>query len=238
MTEAMSLCGGVITPFYTALSDKIVKKANTNGEYVYNFYILPDYTIPIDQTNANIRSALTLSSTSTTIITSTNNVISLPGLIQMQTEDIQFFAAPALSIGSPISGLNSIVVTASITNMNGFIIVGCMNGIFDATTMTFPVAASIKKGLLSTNVTLLQVKMVQAIQNYNVTFSFSSLTSDTNYTFFYFCTPEDPTISAQSSTVGSFNAQTLQALIVDINFGGKLGVIWVGLALILCMILQ
>ena len=73
MTEAMSVCGGTITPFYTATTDVITKQANSNGEYVYNFYILPDYTIPIDPTNANIRSALTLSSTSTTIITSTNN---------------------------------------------------------------------------------------------------------------------------------------------------------------------
>lgn len=71
MTEAMSVCGGVITPFYTASTDLIIKQANSNGEYMYNFYILPDYTIPIDTTNANIRSSLTLSSTSTTIITST-----------------------------------------------------------------------------------------------------------------------------------------------------------------------
>jgi hypothetical protein len=81
----MSVCGGSLTPFYTSVNNKVVKQANSNGEYVYNFYVLPDYTIPIDPTNANIRSALTLSSTSTTIITSTNNVLSLPGLIQMQT---------------------------------------------------------------------------------------------------------------------------------------------------------
>lgn len=72
--------------------------------------------------------------------------------------------------------------------MNGFIIIGCMNGVFDSTTMTYPVAASIKKGLLSTNVPLLQVKMIQAIQNYNVTFSFSGLSDNTEYTFFYFAT--------------------------------------------------
>lgn len=215
----MSTCGGTITPFYSQTTDKILKQANSNGEYVYNFYILPDYTIPIDQTNANIRSALTLSSTSTTIITSTNNVISLPGLVQMQTEDIQFFASPVITISSPISGLSSIVVTGMVTNMNGFIIIGCMNGVFDSSTMTYPVAASIKKGLLSTNVSLLQVKMIQVIQNYNVTFSFSGLSDNTEYTFFYFATTEDPTISAQSSAVGTFNALTLQALIVDINFG-------------------
>lgn len=227
MTEAMSVCGGAITPFYTNETDVITKQANSNGEYVYNFYILPDYTIPIDPTNANIRSALTLSSTSTTIITSTDNVQDLPGLIQMQTEDIQFFATPSLTISTPISGLNSIVVTGSITNMNGFIVMGCMNGAFNVTSMTFPTATYIKKGLLSTNVTLMQVKMIYAIQNYNVTFSFSGLTDNKEYTCFYYATTEDPTISAESTTVKSFNAITLQALIVDINFSIILQNIWV-----------
>lgn len=31
MTEAMSVCGGQITPFYTATTDTIVKQANSNG---------------------------------------------------------------------------------------------------------------------------------------------------------------------------------------------------------------
>lgn len=67
----------------------------------------------------------------------------------MNTEDIQFFSSPNLKVNSPISGLNSLVVTASITNMNGFIVIGCMDGLFDAVTMTFPTASFIKKGLIS-----------------------------------------------------------------------------------------
>lgn len=149
MTEAMSVCGGSISPFYLTSTDVIIKEANSNGEYMYNFYILPDYTIPIDTTNANVRSSLTLSSTSTTVITSTSNFQSLPTLIQMNTEDIQFFATPNLKMNSPVSGLNSLVVTASITNMNGFIVIGCMNGLFDSSIMTFPTASYIKKGLIS-----------------------------------------------------------------------------------------
>lgn len=62
--------------------------------------------------------------------------------------------------------------------MNGFIIIGCMNGVFVDSTMTMPTAAYIKKGMLSTNVTLLAVKMRYAIQNYNVTMSFSGLTDN------------------------------------------------------------
>lgn len=144
----------------------------------------------------------------------------------MQTEDIQFFASPSLTVSSPISGLNSLVVTAFITNMNGFIVMGCMNGKFDSASMTFPTATYIKKGLMSTNVTLLQVKMIYAIQNYNISFAFSGFSDNTEYTCFYFATTEDPTISAESTTVRSFNAQTLQALIVDINFQGSLYAIW------------
>lgn len=62
--------------------------------------------------------------------------------------------------------------------MNGFVIIGCMDGVFDSTTMTFPTASYIKKGLISTNFTLLQVKMIYAIQNYNVTFSFTGLSDN------------------------------------------------------------
>lgn len=53
-----------------------------------------------------------------------------------------------------------------------------MNGVFVDSTMTMPTAAYIKKGMLSTNVTLLAVKMRYAIQNYNVTMSFSGLTDN------------------------------------------------------------
>lgn len=205
----MSVCGGARTVFYTADTDVIANEANTNGEYLYNFYILPDYSIPVDLTNQNIRSALTLSSTSTNIITTTANSASLPQFIQMQTEDIQFFTTPTVSLLSTVSGLNSIVAKASITNMNGFIVMGCMDGTFDASSMTLPTAASIKKGLLSTNVPLLQVKMIYSIQNYNVSFSFGRLTDNREYTFFYYATTEDPTISAESTPVRTFNAKTL-----------------------------
>jgi hypothetical protein len=53
--------------------------------------------------------------------------------------------------------------------MNGFIVMGCMNGVFDSNTMTYPTATFIKQGLISTNVPLFAVKMIYAIQNYNVT---------------------------------------------------------------------
>lgn len=102
-----------------------------------------------------------------------------------------------------------------------------MNGVFNFGSMTFPTATYIKKGLISTNVTLMQVKMIYAIQNYNVSFSFSGLSDNKEYTCFYFGTTEDPTISAESTTVKSFNAQTLQALIVDINFAYILQNIWI-----------
>lgn len=102
--------------------------------------------------------------------------------------------------------------------MNGFIVVGCMNGVFNSNTMTYPTASNIKKGLLSPSVNLFKVKMIYAIQNYNISFEFSGFADNTEYTCFYFATTEDPTISAESTSVGSFNAQTLQALIVDINF--------------------
>ena len=84
--------------------------------------------------------------------------------------------------------MNSIVVSGTITNMNGFIVIGCMNGIFDSNSMTYPTATFIKQGLISTNVPLKSVKMIYAIQNYNITFSFSGFADNTEYTCFYFAT--------------------------------------------------
>lgn len=136
----------------------------------------------------------------------------------MQTEDIQFFTTPTLSISDPISGLNSIVVTASITNMNGFIIIGCMDGVFNTSTMTLPSSINIKKGLLEENSPLLAVKMLYAIQNFNITISFTGLADNKEYSFFYFATQEDPTLVATGTTVKRFNAKTLEALTVNINW--------------------
>lgn len=78
-------------------------------------------------------------------------------------------------MSDPISGLNSVVVTGSITNMNGFLVVGCMNGVYDANTMTLPTTSNIKKGLFDDGIALKQVKMIFSTQNFNSTIEFSGL---------------------------------------------------------------
>ena len=150
--------------------------------------------------------------------------------------DIQIYTSPVMNISSPLSGLTSVVITASITNMNGFIIVGAMQGAFDATTMTVPSTTSIKNGQFSQSVNLAAVQMIHTTQNYNTTFQFNNLNANTLYTFFYFCTVEDPAITALSSSVGTMSAQTLQMLIIDINWQPELRYLW-GLALMLLMLL-
>ena len=195
-TEAIHYCGLKNTIFYKNDSSVIENEPNSDGEYVYNFYIIPDYSIPNDTTNTDIRSSLALSSTSTTIITSTASFIDLPELIQMQTEDIQVFTTPTMTVSDPISGLNSVVVTGSITNMNGFLVVACMDGTFDSNTMTVPTTSNIKKGLFETSIALKQVKMLYANQNYNITLEFTDLPDNTEFTFFYFASSEDTTVTS------------------------------------------
>jgi hypothetical protein len=85
MTEAMSYCNHKPYNFYLNDSSIIGNQADSSGYYIYNFYILPDYTISNDNTNVDVRNALSLHSFSSTIITSTNNYLSLPELVQMQT---------------------------------------------------------------------------------------------------------------------------------------------------------
>lgn len=76
--------------------------------------------------------------------------------------------------------------------------------------------------------------MIHTTQNYNTTFQFNNLNANTLYTFFYFCTVEDPAITALSSTVGTLSAQTLQMLIIDINWQPSLTYLWLlGLSLVM-----
>jgi len=71
--------------FYPSTTTKIGNRYNSNGEFIYAFYIQPDTTIPSDTTNSNIRNSLTINTFTTTIITSTANYINLPSLVQMLT---------------------------------------------------------------------------------------------------------------------------------------------------------
>ena len=123
-------------------------------------------------------------------------------------------------------------VTALITNMNGFIVMGVMAGSFNSSTMTIPSASNIKSGKFSSTQSLSAVQMIHTTQNYNTSFQFSGLSANTLYTFFYFCTVEDPGITALSSSVSTFSAQTLQMLVININFGLEMSYVW-GLALLL-----
>jgi hypothetical protein len=84
-TEAISYCGQTNTIFYNSTSSFILDAANSNNQYIYNFYIIPDYSLQQDSTNLNIRQQLSQQTFSTQIITSTNNFIGLPTLVQMQT---------------------------------------------------------------------------------------------------------------------------------------------------------
>lgn len=123
-----------------------------------------------------------------------------------------------MTISAPVSGLTSIVISASITNMNGFIVIGVMNQVFNASVMTIPSVTNIKQGIFSTNISLSAVQMIHSTQNYNTTFQFTGLTSNTLYTIFYFSTVEDPSITSLSSTVSYTTAQTLQMLTININW--------------------
>jgi hypothetical protein len=81
----MSYCNNKPYTFYPNDTSKIANQADSSGEYIYNFYILPDYTIPADTTNVDIRNSLALHSFTSTIITNTVNYLALPELVQMQT---------------------------------------------------------------------------------------------------------------------------------------------------------
>lgn len=85
LTEASSYCGSGTHVFYANDADFILNQPDSNGWYIYGFYIEPDFTLASDSTNTNIRNQLSISTSATTIMTSTANYINLPSLVQMQT---------------------------------------------------------------------------------------------------------------------------------------------------------
>lgn len=140
-----------------------------------------------------------------------------------------------MTISAPISGLTSVVLTAAITNMNGFIVIGVLNQLFNASTMTIPSTNNIKQGIFSQSVSLVAVQMIHSTQNYNTTFQFAGLTANTLYSFFYFCTVEDPSITSLTSAVSYTTAQTLQMLTININWAPGLTLFLLPLLLLLLL---
>lgn len=116
------------------------------------------------------------------------------------------------------SGIYSIEISAQITNMNGFIVMGVYQGIYDAQNMTLPITTDIKQGKFNINETLVSTKMIHASQNVAKKLTFSSLNSNTDYVIFYFCTIENPHLVSLSSKVNYIQVKTLQLLTIDANW--------------------
>jgi len=56
----MSYCGNTPYIFYASGNNTILNQPDSNGWYIYGFYIEPDFTIASDLTNANIRNQLSI----------------------------------------------------------------------------------------------------------------------------------------------------------------------------------
>ena len=97
----MSYCDNTPYVFYANNTETILNEPDSNGWYIYGFYIMPDYTLASDSTNTDIRNQLALSTSATTIITSTADYISLPSLVQMQTYSILYSVTTSKSTPRP-----------------------------------------------------------------------------------------------------------------------------------------
>lgn len=223
-TEAISYCGSTNDIFYNSTSTLMLDAANSNNQYIYNFYIIPDYNLQQDSTNLNIRQLLSQQSFSTQIITSTNNFVGLPTLVQMQTSDVENLGAPTYGVGGVLSGLTGITLNVTITNMNGFVVFAVMDGTFTSN-MSLPTTSNLKQGLFQANTPLLQVQIQYAPQNYNVSFTFSPLKQNQTYSMFHFATVDDPTLTALSTSVTAISVTTLAATTIDINYQYRLSVL-------------
>ena len=105
-------------------------------------------------------------------------------------------------------------MTFPIKNQQLYVVIGLLSSYFNATSMSLPTPYMIKSGKFSES-----VKFDKVFMNYTtneITFNFQGLTSDTQYSIFYFITVDNPAINAKHSEVKYINLVTLPFLTIDL----------------------
>lgn len=135
---------------------------------------------------------------------------------------------PTMDLMSIKPNNNGAFVQATLNNMNGFILVAMMKGLFYPN-MTKPSTVNIKQGyvsrlfrLFNEFLTLDAVQMQYSPLGATVNFTISTLLSDTDYTLYYFCTVDDPQFSALSGEVYALNITTLPIYTITVDWAGRL----------------
>jgi len=50
-----------------------------------------------------------------------------------------------------VASLHEVSIGVAITNMDGFVVIGCMVGIYNSTSMILPTPPDIKRGMMDSN---------------------------------------------------------------------------------------
>lgn len=85
MTAAMSTCYDRRMVFYPNATTTLIEPTLSNGIYSYGIYILPDYSLQYDNTNANVKAKLSDPLFLSKMLTATANSSQLPWLISLST---------------------------------------------------------------------------------------------------------------------------------------------------------
>jgi len=73
-----------------------------------------------------------------------------------------------------------------------------------------------------------------AAANTTITITFKSLNYNQDYTFFYYCTPDDPSMEALSTSVIPLHMKTLDILTVTVD--ERHYIVWLGVVLMMMLV--
>eukprot|EP00825_Cyclidium_porcatum_P017430 TRINITY_DN20156_c0_g1_i1.p1 TRINITY_DN20156_c0_g1~~TRINITY_DN20156_c0_g1_i1.p1 ORF type:complete len:402 (+),score=61.72 TRINITY_DN20156_c0_g1_i1:50-1255(+) len=215
ITEISTYCNQ--DPYSNSIttSDSFLKSAVGNL-IPYYFYIIPDYFTDYDSTNNDIRDLMSEDDFLTLFDDATPTSTLYPTVESISSEDIVETNTPAFYINSISTDVNSVTISATITNMYGYIVIGVIQGYYT----TSPTISLLKQNLYGNGAAELDQQVIRySSQNIAQTFIFRSLTPGTQYTFFLAASIDDPSINSQGTSVIT-KYITTEEDVVTLNLGG------------------
>lgn len=173
-------------------------KSSVGNLIPYYFYVIPDYFSEFDSTNTDIRSLINEDDFLTKLVNEPPVSSLFPSIVSLTTEDIIENSVPQFFVHSLSSEINTLTVTASITNMFGYIVIGLKAGYY-APSVTID---QLKQNLYGNATDQLDHQVHRyAQQNVVQTFIFRGLVPGTRYTIFLAASVDDPSVKSQGTSV-------------------------------------
>ncbi|KAL4471698.1 hypothetical protein ABPG74_008591 [Tetrahymena malaccensis] len=206
----------VITDFSTTCSNypnyqnlnvnNFIVRTQQNGQYLYSFYIQPNYLATTDLTNLAVREQVNANNFIMSFLNTVSNSSSLPSLTDVSTQDIVSVNIPDIAqTGQLLTQQTVTYAYFTLRAVDGYIIVGLEQG----SQNNIPSASQIKQGLNSQNATLFTFEMRQSKREVQQEFKFIQLQPGTTYTAYFYGSNDDPSPNAITTQPIVLNFKTI-----------------------------